>query len=166
MTKWSSVVVAITMLTMVMLGVAHAHWSDVLDINGTLQTGTEDVKFTECWVSEFDPCGVGERSAYITVDQDGNPDDKIHVSITNAYPGYRPIIHFNIGNVGTIPAKLDRIIWTTPLPAWASADYSFPDRLAVGEVKEGFINFQFTQDTPQGVTVEFEMKVTYTQCSP
>lgn len=109
------------------LGVAYGLWTDLLEINGTVSTGTVDVTFDAVSAADNET-GVGESKEVGTCDakivaqeitepvptgsgslDETNGTDKVEITIANAYPGYICDVTLSVKNVGTIPVKLDAI---------------------------------------------------------
>ena len=102
---------AVVMLGLLMSGLAFAHWSEVLWIEGSVATGELDVELLSA--SSDDPPGSNDPGKDKDVgctttelqDTDGDGDyDTVLVTITNAYPCYEVYVHFTVHNNGTIPA--------------------------------------------------------------
>lgn len=93
------------MLGLLTTGFAFACWSETLYINGSIATGELDMEILS---ASADDSMEGKDVASTEVellDTDKDDDmDKIHITITNAYPCYEVYIHFTAHNNGTIPA--------------------------------------------------------------
>lgn len=116
--------VAIPILLMIalsMIGFTYATWSQTLYINGTVSTGTLSAKFVPPvtktdqgldWncddglinVRQIDK-DIGSSTATIVADKE------ITVVLTNVYPCYYEHISFWIHNDGTIPWKIQKVIF-------------------------------------------------------
>jgi len=98
------VIIMTLMMALAALGVGYAWWTEQLTANGSIQTGSIDVKMENVTVIEDDALQVGECSFSLTGD-----GKEMNVSLTNAYPGYscKPI--FKLNNHGTVPAKVTSV---------------------------------------------------------
>jgi hypothetical protein len=112
-------------LAMGALGVGYAHWSQTLYINGTVETGTFIVAWSELNVYEDDEYlekDVGSCDGSMDVWKASKVDpltgltidgyEKVVVSVSNAYPGYFVHIVLAVDNFGTIPAHVIEIVPT------------------------------------------------------
>lgn len=88
-------------------GIGYAHWTDTLEIGGTVQTGETNANFIAC--GSNDPLGsidpgkdkdVGSCECWIECRH------KIIVEIENAYPYYECDIYGTAHNGGTIPERI------------------------------------------------------------
>ena len=112
------------------IGIGYAHWSEILTINGSVETGSIDPIFY-C-VSTNDPTSPGSNDPkecggwdIDTTTWDGERYDKnvgaidasidpqdssqLYITVTNAYPCYYGSVLFSIKNVGTVPVKIKSI---------------------------------------------------------
>ncbi len=104
------------------LGVAYALWSEVLEINGTVETGEVDAEWYFASCNEFYPWPPGPSyfpgefggkdvgSVSISIDP-GNPH-LIHFTINNGYPSYAVDCGVKYTNTGTIPWVVEAIVFT------------------------------------------------------
>jgi len=112
---------AILMLALGIAGFAYAHWEKIITINGTVNTGTLCAEFVppvtttdhgNDWtcdeglinVRQLDK-DVGSSSATIVA------PDKIEIVLTKVYPSYYEHISFWVHNCGTIPWKIQKVIF-------------------------------------------------------
>jgi len=101
-TKKIAATFAILMITLGIAGFAYAHWSKVITINGTINTGKFHLSPSyEGWTDD--------DKQYCTVNGviEGNT---LTVTIDKAYPCITVTIKFDIHNDGTVPAGL--YTWT------------------------------------------------------
>lgn len=117
---------AIPVVVMIMLsaaGLAYAHWTDLIRINGIVKTGTLSIGFDhaycidkETWWflhPELAPpgweykdvaccdCWLDEEHTDVHTNKTGYK--KLWINITNAYPSYWCNVTFVLRNLGTIP---------------------------------------------------------------
>jgi len=118
------------MIALSLAGLAYAHWSDVIYINGTVEMGELIFGFTEQYGSadgkmrsyDFtklplvydiiypEPKPVGEVTCWLDVPETSVHLDppktvykKMHIEIKNAYPEYVAWCDYSLDNGGTIP---------------------------------------------------------------
>lgn len=96
------------------LGIAYAHWSEVIRINGTVEMGSLTLGFIEVvcvdkeYVEEL-PKDIGKFECsldeYVMDEHTGKEGyRKIHVKIINGYPSYYVFATFIVDNLGNVPA--------------------------------------------------------------
>jgi len=119
-------VAAVIMLSII--GVAYAHWSDAVKVEGTVEMGVLTLAFdhvepalcdefhwdpthTQKLLGEFEGKEVGDCNAYYTEEIYEEHTDKLgfkvlNIDILNAYPQY--IVHtvFKLHNIGNIPIDI------------------------------------------------------------
>jgi hypothetical protein len=110
-------ILAIMMMTLGIVGFAYAHWSKIVTVDGTVNTGTLNLIIISAADDDngIDPdYDKNVADTVITID----PQDPqiAHITITNAYPSYHVYWHVTIRNIGTIPAKLYAIEVDNPNP--------------------------------------------------
>lgn len=94
------------------LGVAYGHWTKVLDIDGTVNTGDLDAGFTQARSDDPDDSidpgkdkHVGRLDCYV----DGLDPQILHFDVTNGYPSYEADCQVEYTNTGTIPWVVEDI---------------------------------------------------------
>jgi len=124
-------IAAMTLVTLAIVGFAYAHWSEKLWLNGTVNTGELDWRFTvasclddgvdyhcrEGFLGDppywKDPDGknIGwQKLTLVDSDKDGD-NDTLLIELHNVYPSYFTSITFYVHNCGTIPLRVDRVIF-------------------------------------------------------
>ena len=131
---------------LMLMGVGYAYWSDTLTVEGTVDTGTLDVNYTETmavtYLEDFSDGTFGSNNeAYdgtgVTAVATGSivptseVDDSVDVALGNLYPGCEGTIHFQVINDGTIPVKF----------AYGEVDITDASGLADYIQLNGYINF-------------------------
>lgn len=125
------------MLALGMTGVAFAHWSQILYIEGTIETGELCVGLRDTGVNDkgLDPGFDTDLNVQVTYDKNvasitsTNVEEKcMHgdvqyyhkevITITNAYPSYAPGWTTEIANCGTIPVKISSFVLKPPIGDW------------------------------------------------
>lgn len=103
---------AALILALGMSGLAYAHWSQTIYIEGTVETGELVVGFVDYdyWDDEYLGKDVGDIYVDL-VDWKGlhEEDDlyeKIVIELTDVYPSYEAWIEVSIANGGSIPVNL------------------------------------------------------------
>jgi hypothetical protein len=112
------------------LGIGYGLWTDLLEVNGTVETGTVDARM---WVGdvtekpEFEDKDVGSCTANEVAQEVAEPApaggasgstdqsstaDKVEITISGAYPGYECDVEIAVQNIGTIPIKVDKVLLT------------------------------------------------------
>lgn len=118
-------VIAIIMLSVT--GLAYAHWTDIIRIDGIVKTGTLNIGFDHAFCIDKEwflglPKDVADCSCWLTdkvtdVHTNKTGYKKLWINITNAYPSYWCNTTFVIRNLGTVPGvfKNFTLISTPPL---------------------------------------------------
>lgn len=95
----------ILLIALSTLGLAYGAWTDTLNINGTVKTGTLEVQFTNLWWSD--------NNCTYALDPTNHT---LTISAVNAYPGFWCEGSVEIKNTGTIPVKIMPVNVTTTGP--------------------------------------------------
>jgi hypothetical protein len=114
------------------IGIAYGAWTDQLNINGNVTTGTFDVDFQNMY---YDWDATPECTAAIS--GDGNT---LTVSVINAYPGLHCGGGVGIKNLSSIPAKINGLVEVTntvPVPFRGGAGLVFMTNAGGGQVPAG-----------------------------
>ncbi len=113
-------VIVVLVLALAALGVGYGYWTETLDINGTVTTGTLDVDLTNLG---------GTCPSTLT------SSSLIDVAIVNAYPGYSCTVTFDVKNMGNIAADFASSVATPASPGTLTFDTSAcsADNLAVSD---------------------------------
>jgi hypothetical protein len=117
----------ITLMAASIAGVAFAHWSDVVYIDGTVEMGELIVGWLDikmCWDNEdtFEPPKeVAEPECWLEVPESSVHHDPpqtvfkvLYIVVHNAYPQYRAYCKVDLKNAGTIPAHIVGLSITDP----------------------------------------------------
>ncbi|MEW6770250.1 MAG: hypothetical protein AB1330_02535 [Bacillota bacterium] len=139
--KWFVTLALVLSLALVGLGLAW--WTDQLTIAGTVGTGEVDVVFTGAFTDDdgtvndpsIDPSDPLDPPTYdknvamkeAAISEDGKT---LTCTITNGYPSYAPTTYFTITNTGTVPVRITAV--TVTPPAGGEVEVTVPD--LVGEV--------------------------------
>jgi hypothetical protein len=110
-------ILAIMMMALSIVGFAYAHWSKIVTVDGTINTGRLNLIIVSAADDDtgIDP-GYDKDVADTVITIDSQDQQIAHITITNAYPSYHVYWHVTIQNVGTIPAKLKDIVINNPNP--------------------------------------------------
>ena len=124
-------IATITLIVLAIVGFTYAHWSETLWLNGTVNTGELDWEFIVASCLDVgvdyhcndgfvgippywpDPEGKNIGWQELTLqdsDSDGD-NDTLLINLHNVYPSYFTEIRFYVHNCGTIPLKVDKVIF-------------------------------------------------------
>ena len=96
----------VAIMSLGLLGVGYALWSETLHINGTVSTGNVGVELSGPVIIEWGP-GEALKPTIANcagvLSADGN---SITVTVTNAYPSYECYVIFDVHGVGNVPAHV------------------------------------------------------------
>jgi hypothetical protein len=116
----------VLMVALSILGFVYADWTQTIYIDGTVNTGSYCVGFTDqiCEDNEMtlpEPKDIATCTCTL-VNQKGthNGDpvyERIEITIDNGYPQYQCTVDIEISNGGTIPAVI-KTVKTVTTPAW------------------------------------------------
>jgi hypothetical protein len=95
----------ILLIALSTLGLAYGAWTDTLNINGTVQTGTFEVQFTNLWWSDTNCSYVMDSTNHT-----------LTITANNAYPGFWCEVSVEVKNTGSIPVKILPVAVTTSGP--------------------------------------------------
>lgn len=134
--KWFVTLALVLSLALVGLGLAW--WTDTLTIAGSVETGEVDVLFTGAFTDDdgvvndplIDPDDPLDPPTYdknvamkeAVISEDGKT---LTCVITNGYPSYAPTTYFTITNTGTVPVKITGV--TVTPPAGGEVQVTVPD---------------------------------------
>jgi len=117
----------VTLMAASIAGVAFAHWSDVVYIDGTVEMGELivgwlDIKMCGDNEDTFDPVKeVAEPECWLDVEETSVHHDPpqtvykvLYIVVHNAYPQYRAYCKVDLKNAGTIPAHIVGLSITDP----------------------------------------------------
>lgn len=93
----------VLLIALASFGIAYGAWTDTLNINGTVGTGSLDIDFDPAMAkvhTETDPLNVATCTVTAT-------EDLATLTIENAYPGVTCKAELVIKNTGTIPVNID-----------------------------------------------------------
>jgi hypothetical protein len=172
----------VVMITLSIAGFAYAHWTDLIKINGIVNTGTLNIGFVDvlCADKEYKEdlpkdvadcdCWLDEEVTDVHTNKTGYK--KLWVNITNAYPSYYCEVTFVLGNLGTVPGvfKNFTLIPTAPLDfiktsatTWEGIDTSMPGDPVVFNLE--FVNLMELQLDPCNKT-KAELDIHFKQTAP
>ena len=125
----------VLVLCLAVIGVGYGHWTETLNIDGTVETGEVDVEFLNAVADDNEgPLGlddVGITTVELS-DTDGDGDfNWMAVSLSEGYFCYVGIVSFDVHNNGTVPVKVTVIDITEPVGGEVEVSLS---GLAVGDV--------------------------------
>jgi hypothetical protein len=114
----------ILLIALATLGLAYGAWTDSLQINGEVTTGSLNVDFigTDGGVADTDPYNL--VTCYLDYE-----DDLITITITGAYPGYQCNPQILVKNTGSVPA-----VATMNFPASEPVQHVYVGGVLMGNV--------------------------------
>lgn len=174
----------VIMISLMLAGVAYAHWEEYLVIDVNVEAGRMDIAESACvWFLDVndktvydkygDPIGEPYHVATATIEPIASKDGivrHIKVYIDNAYPQLEGLILIDYHNVGTVPAKLVwKQVWSndpyfadyidlTPLgwyPDWGKKYGSDPAQLDPCHTGWLVYKFRLTNDVEEETTYTF-----------
>jgi len=177
--------IAIPVVAMIMLsaaGLAYAHWSDLIKINGIVNTGTLAIGFVDfdCVDKEYKEklpkdvadCDCWLDEEYTDVHTNKTGYKKLWFNVTNAYPSYYVHVTFVLQNLGTVPGVFKNFTLTGTPPLefqyiggnmWEGKDTSFTPARVVLNVE--FVNLIGLQLDPCNKT-KAEVDIHFKQSAP
>ena len=118
--KKIGLIALIVVLSLGIIGVGYAAWSQTLSVTGTVAAGTYDVQLTN--VSKTDDVnGVATISATLA------DSHTITIALSKLYPGSVEKVNFDVKNNGTIPSKVTAITINTVSGTTLDIDLSGAD---------------------------------------
>ena len=99
-------------LAMAMTGVAYAHWSQIIYIEGTVETGEVTVGWLSADNDDDEYLGKDVGSVVVRLEgvkgthETDNIYETLVIELNNVYPSYEAEITVEIANGGTIPVNL------------------------------------------------------------
>jgi len=154
-----SIVTAMLLSAFVLAGFVYAHWSKIVTIEGTIETGTYNVGFGPTLIisdNEFEKDVGNVTAGLIDIDNDGVYDE-INVTIDNAYPCYEAYIDCFIHNYGSIPAKIQDITVNAPSELTVEINWFIYEGMQIDPEDEVMaeISVHVEQSADQGSTYTF-----------
>jgi hypothetical protein len=149
------------------VGVGYAMWDKTVYIDGTIEAGEVNLRVLSA--SSDDPPGAIDPGkdkdvGSTTVQIDPLDDQRIIVTVTNAYPCYEVYVHFTVRNNGTIPVKLQGIIITAPVPYITVEGWnSIGEQIDPGENRNNTIYIHVEQEAEELETYTFLVEFHYVQ---
>lgn len=102
--KKIGLIAIVVVLSLGIIGVGYAAWSQTLNANATLNTGSYIINFAGS-PTPSPTTGTGTISASAS-------GTTITVGLNTGYPGFSGTVNYTINNTGTIPAKVTSITLT------------------------------------------------------
>ena len=128
----------VLVLCLAAIGVGYGHWTETLNIQGTVGTGEMSVGFLNAVASDNEDAlgldNVGLTNVTLC-DMDGDGvNELMQVDLSEGYFCYEGTVTFDVKNHGTVPAKVTAIDITEP--AGGELEVAV-DGIAVGSVIDG-----------------------------
>jgi hypothetical protein len=181
MNKKISVIFAILIIGLVLVGVSYACWLKTLTINGFVKTGKLDVQITSVGTDDEpnhmpDPgipgAWVGNDPGYIKdvgscfayIDRVNDPtNETLQINITNAYPSYHCSVHFTVYNVGTVPVKYNGTTTTAPACIYIDAGNSEGEQIDPGDHLDYTVFIHIEQCALEDTDYVFDVQYLFVQ---
>jgi len=164
-----SVVVLALMLSLAAVGVGYGLWTKTLAIQGTVQTGDFNAKFTAASTNDppgtIDPGGdkdVGSCTARVIRHPYWAEPREAKVVVSNAYPGYECQVDVTIAKGGCVPECMKYVVMNSP-PQLAVTELSHLSGTVLdheGQEVKGRFLVGVNQSAQQDATYEFTVSIT------
>jgi len=154
-----------------MVGAGYGLWSKTLAVQGTVQTGYFNAKFTAA--STNDPPGtidpgkdknVGSCTATVIGHPHWGEPREVKVVVSNAYPGYECQVDVTIAKGGCVPECIKYVVIDSP-PQLAVTELSHLTGTVLdheGDTVNGTFLVGVNQPAHQDATYEFTVSITAT----
>ena len=185
-----SVVVLVLVLSLAAVGVAYGFWANTLSVQGTVQTGDFNAKFTAASTNDPlvnaagdpvvspDPCtpglnptgctapakDVGSCTARVIRHPYWAEPREVKVAVSNAYPGYECEVDVTLTKGGCVPECIKYVVIDSP-PQLAVTELSHLTGTVLdhaGQEVEGSFLVSVNQSAHQDATYEFTVSITAT----
>lgn len=100
-----TVLMVLMLLALGTVGVGYGLWSEVLTIEGTVETGNVDAEWSFVGCFDIEDKDVGTIAGFI----DPNDATVVHFEIGNAYPSYTADCEVEYTYIGSVPAHVEAI---------------------------------------------------------
>jgi hypothetical protein len=158
-------------LSLAITGVAFAHWTDTLYINGTVNTGTFDAELSVGQGYDSEPPCKDVSSISGTLSEDKNT---ITVTVSNAYPCIDYYLPIDLHCVGSVPLVIQSIEYNGDLPENTTLkiipDPAHPnDVIQVGtqlhqcQTAYGLLHLHLDEDAAENTTYTFSVTINVVQ---
>jgi len=156
-------------LSLAVVGAGYGLWSRALAIQGTVQTGDFNAKFTAA--STNDPPGtidpgkdkdVGSCTARVIRDCHWAEPREVKVVVSNAYPGYECEVDVTIAKGGCVPECIKHVVIDSP-PELAVTELSHLTGTVLdheGQKVKGRFLVGVNQSAHQDASYEFTVSIT------
>jgi len=149
------------LITLGVMGVGYAYWTQTIDTTANVQMATMDWIFTDCFVKDqgidwtcdpgtFDNIrqlqyDIGSTTAVVRKAD----NHYIDCTMANIYPGYYTALNAQLKNVGTLPIQIQSVTLY-----YGGQSYALTDDGTVVTTNDGVFQFEWIGDTvnriPQG----------------
>jgi len=161
------------MLALAITGVAFAHWTDTLYINGTVNTGTFGAELSVDMGCDSEPPGKDVSSISGTLSDDKKT---IRVTVSNAYPCIHYYLPIDLQCVGSVPLIIQSIeYYRGDLPENTTLEIvqdpahgeepviAEGTQLHQGQTAYGLLHLHLDEDAGQGETYSFTVTINVVQ---
>lgn len=154
--KSFGMIALVLIIALASLGIAQGLWSETLNINGSVQTGTVDVQLSMSgWTVDNELTGKDTATCEWALSPDNNT---LTITIKNAYPLYACYVkNMDVHNVGTIPVHVHRPVFIAPDELTVSFDDCYLDDTQLHTGQAAYCNWKIEvkQIAAQGATYTF-----------
>jgi len=155
-------VVALTLVAIVMF--ASAMWTGILRLNAVVETGEVNIAYRNVTISEASEVGGKDVGNCIYTLETGGSVDRLKISISNGYPGYKCIVTFNVVNTGTIPV-IGPFFNVTEIPHGVRVVFNPPSvqQLHPGDLAHYEVVVEVLQEASENSNYTVDIEITYIQ---
>ncbi|MBS3956355.1 MAG: hypothetical protein KGZ40_02315 [Clostridiales bacterium] len=157
--KRIGVVSTLLLVALLTVGLGLARWTDSVNIDGTVHTGSLSAGIDDVMCSDSEITGKNYSEITAVVD----PDDPktLWVTVRNGYPSITYTCEFALLNTGTIPLHVDAVT-VSQLPAYMDVDVTgLPAETQVhpGGSAPGTLTVHFDNEAEELATYTFSVEV-------
>jgi len=156
MKKLGFIILAVV-LTLGIIGVGYAAWTQTLTVNGNAKAGTFDTQFTAVSTS-----GDANGVAAVNIDNSDSTGHSFGIDITNGYPNLTTDVTFSIKDPGTVPAKISgafNITNATDVTVTNTGTIGDGTVIGTGTVSGGKLHIVLADGFPQGANENFTVTI-------
>lgn len=123
----------VAVLALASMGLTYTLWSETLEVDGTVNTGTLDVSIGGSYVEKVDAgfgpldealyddgskvdaanCSVDGEFVGVTGPGENGYDNKLNITVTGGYPSYYCIVTVTVTNDGNVPVHVNQPVQTS-----------------------------------------------------
>jgi hypothetical protein len=154
--KSLGLIALVLIIALASLGIAQGLWSETLNINGTVQTGTVNVELSMSgWTEDNEPANKDTATCTGALSDNNNT---LTITISNAYPNYICYVkNMDVHNVGTIPVHVHQPVFTAPAELTVELENCYAQDVQLHTNDAAYCNWKITvlQSAAQGSSYTF-----------